>query len=197
MKKIFYILLLLLQCTWLHAQLAGVRVAKNPAVSQLPVSAISCIFQDSEGYMWYGTVDGLCRDDGYNVHVFRSDYRTPELMDINSVYCIAEDPTHHIWFGTQKGVYVLDKQTYAISKVEIAGIQNQPVMRLLARKNGDIWIACQNFVYELDAQGKLRKRHSLSLRSACSCMRIGISNCFIPHGTASSFELMHMENPRF
>ena len=64
MNKIFYIiLLLLLQYTWLHAQLAGVRVAKNPAISQLPVSAITYTYEDSEGYMWYGTVDGICRDD--------------------------------------------------------------------------------------------------------------------------------------
>ena len=163
MKKIFYIiLLLLLQCTWLHAQLEGVCVVKNPAISQLPVSAITCIFQDSEGYMWYGTVDGLCRDDGYNVHVFRSDFHTPGLMDINSVYCIAEDQSHRLWFGTQKGVYILDKQTYAISKINIPGLQNEPVMKMLARKNGDIWIACQNYVYELDAQGRLRKCHTFS-----------------------------------
>ena len=119
MKKIFYILLLLLQCTWLHAQLSEVRVAKNSAISQLPVSAISYTFEDSEGYMWYGTVDGLCRDDGYNVHVFRSDYRTPGLMDINSVLCIAESKDSRIWFGTQKGVYILDKQTYGMQKIPV------------------------------------------------------------------------------
>ena len=168
MKKIIYILLLLLQCTWLQAQLAGVRVSALPAISQLPVSAITCVFQDSEGYVWYGTVDGLCRDDGYHVHVFRSDFVTPGLMDINSVYCIAEDKARHIWFGTQKGVYILDKQTYAISKVKISELQNIPVMRLLARTNGDIWIACRNYLYELDAQGKLRKRHTLS--SECMLM---------------------------
>lgn len=169
MKKIIFLLLVFIHSVvCVQAQLAGVRVSNLPAISQLPVSAISCIYQDSEGYMWYGTVDGLCRDDGYNVHVFRSDFNTPGLMDINSVYCIVEDKAHRIWFGTQKGVYVLDKQTYAISKVEVTGLQTEPVTRLLARQNGDIWIACQNYLYELDAQGKLRKRHTLS--SGCMAL---------------------------
>lgn len=109
MKKII-LLLFLLYCTWIHAQLENVTINHLPAISQLPVSAINCIFQDSEGYMWYGTVDGLCRDDGYNVHVFRSDFHTPKLMDINSVLCICEDTNKNIWFGTQKGVYILNKK---------------------------------------------------------------------------------------
>ena len=162
MKKIFYILLLLLQCTWLHAQLSGVRVAKNPAISQLPVSAIAYTFEDSEGYMWYGTVDGICRDDGYNVHVFRSDFRTPDLMDINSVLCIVEAKDGRIWFGTQKGVYILDKQTYGIQKIGIKDLQEKPVGLMAARKNGDVWIACDNSLYELDVRGNLRQLHRMS-----------------------------------
>lgn len=137
MKKIV-LLLLLFCCGIAHAQLDHVRVSRISAISQLPVSAITCVYQDSEGFMWYGTVDGVCRDDGYNVHVFRSDFHTPGLMDINSVYCIAEDKNHRLWFGTQKGVYVLDKATYTLSKVSIPELQPYPVMRMLVRKNGDI-----------------------------------------------------------
>lgn len=110
MKKILYLLFLLCS-SFSYAQLAQVRVSPIPSISQLPVSAISCIYEDSEGYMWYGTVDGLCRDDGYSVHVFRSDFHTPGLMAINSVLSIDGDRNNRIWFGTQKGVYILDKNT--------------------------------------------------------------------------------------
>ena len=161
MKKII-LLLFLLYCTWIHAQLENVTINHLPAISQLPVSAINCIFQDSEGYMWYGTVDGLCRDDGYNVHVFRSDFHTPKLMDINSVLCICEDINKNIWFGTQKGVYILNKKTYSIHKINIPELQIVPIGKMLIRKNGDIWIASQSSLYELDHTGNLRKCHKLS-----------------------------------
>lgn len=161
MKKLLCLLLWL--CSSLSfAQLENVRVSKIASISQLPVSAICSICQDSEGYMWFGTVNGLCRDDGYSVHVFRSDYLTPGLMDINLVFCISEGRNRQIWFGTQKGLYALDKNTYAIRKVSIPELQDYPVERLLIRANGDIWAACRNYVYELDAAGKLRHRYQLS-----------------------------------
>lgn len=161
MKKILF-LLFLLYCNLCYAQLSEVRVNPIPAISQLPVSAISYIFEDSDGYMWYGTVDGLCRDDGYHVHVFRSDFHTPGLMDINSVLCIDEGKDKRIWFGTQKGVYILDKNTYAIRKIAQKELQNAPITLLKIRKNGDVWISCDNMLYEFDFDGKLRRRHQLS-----------------------------------
>lgn len=161
MKKILYFLFLLYS-SCCYAQLAQVRVSPIPSISQLPVSAISCVYEDSEGYMWYGTVDGLCRDDGYSVHVFRSDFHTPGLMDINSVLSIDGDRNNRIWFGTQKGVYILDKNTYAITKISLKELQSDPVTLLKVRRNGDIWISCGNILYELGSDGKLRKRHRLS-----------------------------------
>lgn len=40
--------------------------------SQLPVANIHTVYQSADGYMWYGTRGGgLCRDNGYQVNVFR------------------------------------------------------------------------------------------------------------------------------
>lgn len=186
MKKILYLLFLLCS-SFSYAQLAQVRVSPIPSISQLPVSAISCIYEDSEGYMWYGTVDGLCRDDGYSVHVFRSDFHTPGLMAINSVLSIDGDRNNRIWFGTQKGVYILDKNTYAITKISLKELQSDPVTLLKVRRNGDIWISCGNILYELGSDGKLRKRHRLS--SFCTMLfedRQG--NLYYAPGTVNSTE---------
>src|SRR5574344_1579939 len=83
-----------------------------PNQNQLPVVGVNHIFQDSEGFFWYGTDGGgLCRDDGYTVHVFRADVNTPQLLASNTVTCITEDSRHRIWFGTTRGAYILDKRT--------------------------------------------------------------------------------------
>lgn len=172
MKQIFVQALLLLtfitHATTVEATPANIHVNEITATSRLPVSAISCIFRDSEGYMWYGTVDGLCRDDGYNIHVFRSDFNTPGLMDINSILCITEDKKHNLWIGTQKGVYILDKHTYSLRKTEITQLQMCPIRSVIVRKNGDVLIGCNSCLYTLDADGTLKSARRLA--SDCSAI---------------------------
>ena len=110
-----YFLHILLACSLqihfplLHAQEISVRPI--PMLDKLPVKAIHRIFQDSEGYIWYGTFDGLCRYDGYDIKVYRSDLSNPNLLASNYITYIAEDHEKKIWFGTTNGLYTLDKST--------------------------------------------------------------------------------------
>ena len=62
-----------------------IEVRPIPLLDKLPVKAIHRIFQDSDGYMWYGTFNGLCRYDGYDINVFRSDIFTPNLLRDNYI----------------------------------------------------------------------------------------------------------------
>src|SRR5687767_9794141 len=39
----------------------------------LSQSNVLCIFQDSRGFMWFGTEDGLNKYDGYNFTVYKND----------------------------------------------------------------------------------------------------------------------------
>lgn len=134
----FTMLVLLLHFTVIFSQIS---VRDIPRLNQLPVNSIHRIFQDKEGYIWYGTVDGLCRDDGYNILVFRSDFKNPGTMLINLVLSIAEDSHHRIWIGTQKGVYILDKSNFRISSVNIPELNDQPVPNIFTTSDGHIWIS--------------------------------------------------------
>ena len=58
---------------------------------QLPSNEITCIFQDTDGFVWYGTTDGLCRYDGYGIHEFRKDVFHPERVDVHRVTNIVQD----------------------------------------------------------------------------------------------------------
>lgn len=137
MRQLLFLIILLLTEA-LHAQ----HISTNaiPTLSQLPVNAIHRIFQDSEGYMWYGTVEGLCRDDGYRVQVFRSDFHTPDLLENNLIGCITEDEDGKIWFGTDKGAYVLDKRTYQVHPLDSGKWQGQMVFSMKSTSDGSIWV---------------------------------------------------------
>ena len=59
---------LILLCVWgMEIDAYDVTVTEFPLLNQLPTKRIMNIFQDSEGYIWYGTEDGLCCDDGYAI----------------------------------------------------------------------------------------------------------------------------------
>ena len=82
-----------------------------PTQDQLPVSAIHSVYRDAEGYLWYGTVNGLCRDDGYRLHVFRPAFLQAQDRVIG---CMAEDHEGRLWLGSDNGLYRLDKADYSI-----------------------------------------------------------------------------------
>jgi ligand-binding sensor domain-containing protein len=60
----------------------------------LSQSAITCIFQDSKGFMWFGTQDGLNRYDGYNFKIFKNDPDDTTSLSDNFIFSIYEDESN-------------------------------------------------------------------------------------------------------
>lgn len=69
----------------------------------LSQSSIHVIFQDSRGFMWFGTQDGLNRFDGYNLKVYKPDLDRPDNLSDRWVNAILEDEDGYLWIGTRQG----------------------------------------------------------------------------------------------
>ena len=54
-------------------------------------STVNCILQDSKGFMWFGTDDGLNRYDGYSFTVYRHNPDDPQSLSHNQVWSLFED----------------------------------------------------------------------------------------------------------
>ncbi|WP_444996021.1 two-component regulator propeller domain-containing protein [Aliikangiella sp. IMCC44359] len=78
----------------------------------LPQSTVNTIFQDSHGFMWIGTYDGLTRYDGYRFVNFKNNPQDPTSLSNNVVLSIIEDKEGYLWVGTdQNGVNRFDPET--------------------------------------------------------------------------------------
>ena len=60
---------------------------------------VRCLLQDRRGYIWLGTMKGLCRYDGVRFIT----YTTEDGLPANDVRSICEDSQGRLWFGTSGG----------------------------------------------------------------------------------------------
>ena len=89
-----------------------VLFAKDTPVRSLGIeqglsnNAVISICQDHNGFLWFGTYDGLNRYDGYGFKIFHNSIGDSTSLAINNIYTIEEDNDHHLWVGGQKGLSV-------------------------------------------------------------------------------------------
>lgn len=124
------------------ASVLGQQIMHVPQSDKLPVQSVTRIFQDSEGYIWYGTGDGLCRDDGYNIRVFRTNMHNRTVMRSNVVDYITEDLQKRLWIGTGQGLYILDKSTYQLHTPFASLLDNQPINYVQSTSSGECLGQC-------------------------------------------------------
>ena len=109
----------------------------------LPDERIRSIFQDHNGYLWIGTMNGICRYDGFS---FKNFFKTKNDNSIsgNWAYTITEDAAHNIWIGTNEGFSKFDqeKETFINYKIpnRLHTQQSKRVNTLVFDKDGLLWI---------------------------------------------------------
>lgn len=68
----------------------------------LSQNSVTCILQDSKGFMWFGTLDGLNRYDGYGFTVYHHDPLDENSLSDSEVFSLYEDHSGTLWIGTGK-----------------------------------------------------------------------------------------------
>ena len=76
------------------------RVSLQEGLSQ---AAVHAIVQDKEGYMWFGTQEGLNRFDGYEFKTFLNEQTDSNSLSHNWVYALLVDRDGVLWVGTNGG----------------------------------------------------------------------------------------------
>jgi signal transduction histidine kinase/ligand-binding sensor domain-containing protein/DNA-binding response OmpR family regulator len=150
------------------------NIDNNQGLSQ---NGITAIFQDRDGYMWFGTHYGLNRYDGMNIRSFYASNSFNDLSD-NTINSIVQDLAGNIWIATEQGLTVYNPITHKLynlkkynPKNSLFG-QNIQSIKLI---DGKIMFTSQNGLWSIDSGKELFKEENT--RSICEkSIRYKISN---------------------
>lgn len=106
----------------------------------LPTNEVQKVYQDKDGFMWFATRNGLCRYNGYETRVYKSNLYSPELLTNNSISALVDDNNYNLWIGTNEGLNVLDKKTGVIRKYLYPSIPNNVVSSICVTRDNTVWV---------------------------------------------------------
>jgi signal transduction histidine kinase/ligand-binding sensor domain-containing protein/CheY-like chemotaxis protein len=112
----------------------------------LSQSTVLCILQDSKGFLWFGTEDGLNRYDGYHFKVYKPDPKNPSSLSFNWIWSIFEDHEGILWIGTTGGgLNKFDRKTemfthYKRIPEDPTSLSNNFVFSIIEDQEGMLWV---------------------------------------------------------
>ena len=131
---------------------------KLPNQDLLSSNKVMFMMEDKEGFLWYATEGGgVCRDDGRQVDVFKSDAEHPDLLGSNNIDCLAE-MGNYIIIGTFHGAYMLDKNDFTIKRLK--KVDDKRVDDILVMRNGDVMLTANMKIYRFDSSMNLKTTYS-------------------------------------
>lgn len=159
MKKQFIIFLAIVGFT----QLAGASLYRSYQTEDgLSHNSVWAAMQDSRGFMWFGTNDGLNRFDGLNFKVYRRIDNDSLSLGNNFIHCLLESPGGDILVGTKEGLYSYRSDSDNFRHIPLDGHRfgddRNSIHCLLLDKSGHLWVGCYGQgIYCLDSDLKVIK----------------------------------------
>lgn len=123
---------------------------------------VNCVFKDSKGFMWFGTMSGLNRYDGYGFKVFRhDDTDTASILDDNIVK-VFEGPSNKLWIKSASDFNIYDQATEKITRhpayyFQSLGLPSDGFIGILKQKGLYYFVFANAGVYEYAEGGKIRQ----------------------------------------
>lgn len=149
MKAGYLFFLLQVSSLIVFCQYKNIKFEHLKTDAGLSQSKVTAILQDSRGFMWFGTADGLNKYDGYKFTVYRNNPKNKNSLSNNSITNIVESNNGDLWISTwggglnryirEKGIFV----TYMHDAKNANSISENYITCAEEDKRGNLWVATE------------------------------------------------------
>ena len=141
------------------SELSDAKYEKLSIDEGLSNENVTTIFQDSKGYMWIGTSDGLNRYDGEYIKIYNCDINYENSLSSTYITALSEDDYGNIWIGTDRGLDILNKDTGQVIRLNDIESDNHnlgglEITSLLYSEHEDniMWVGTENGLMKIDVK---------------------------------------------
>ncbi len=128
-----------------YAQNYNIKFNRLTIEEGLSQSVVTDVMQDSKGFIWIATQDGLNRYDGYDFKIFRNDRSDTTSLCNNYVSVIFEDSDLNLWVGTNGGglsLFNREKENFSSFRkndLDQNSISGNFITSIAEDQNGNLW----------------------------------------------------------
>ncbi len=165
MGKGSIILLFFLAFNWANAQNMSSRFEHLTMGDGLSQSSVTCILKDTQGFIWFGTEDGLNKYDGTNFTVYRHQSNDSTSLSSSYINTLVEHQDGFLWVGTKNGLNYFNPNTETFTRYQhhpdnVNSISNNRVTALCLHTEGVLLVGTMNGLNVFNGHGGFKKYFS-------------------------------------
>jgi len=151
-----YLLLasVLLSFNFSNAQYDNISFTNLSSEDGLSQNTIYKIFQDSDGFFWFGTGDGLNKYDGFTFKLFDEDFENTSNLINKGIKFIDEDSKGNLWYGSSSGLNKYNRKTNTITTYMLSAknamIKGDFIETLFIDSKDRVWISTNTELFVID-----------------------------------------------
>lgn len=146
--KFKYVMVMIITVILLNINIYGAEAIDNINFNSITIedglsqSTVETMLQDSNGYLWFGTNDGLNKYNGHEFKVYKNNKNKANSLISNYIIDIKEGKDKSIWVGTIGGVSRINPIDDTVKNYTLdQGLSNNNVCEILITRDGSVFIA--------------------------------------------------------